>query len=84
MDAQEIQSLSQSIALHPILAIGGLMVLISIGRKIDLNYKEANKNAEWLKQMTAEQSISRQDAVANDPSSSLEIDSHDLNTSINT
>ena len=40
MNADEIQVLSQSIAFHPLVAIGGLMVLISIARKMDLTYKE--------------------------------------------
>ena len=40
MNAYEIQQFSQSIAWHPLVAIGGLMILISIARKMDLNYKE--------------------------------------------
>ena len=50
MNAEEIQAFSQSIAFHPIVAIGGLMVLISIARKMDLNYKEAKKDIKRVMQ----------------------------------
>ncbi len=43
MNAEEIQSFSQTIAFHPIAAIGGLSILIAIARKKDLDYKEIKK-----------------------------------------
>ena len=40
MNAHQISQFSQSIAWHPQVAIGGLMVLISIARWIDIKHKE--------------------------------------------
>ena len=42
MNAEEIQLFTQGIAFHQVFAIGGLGVLISLARKIDLEYKEKN------------------------------------------
>ena len=64
MNADELQAFSQSIALHPVVAIGGLMVLISIARKIDLNHKEAEMNA---KNALANDSLLFRDNVGSEP-----------------
>ncbi len=45
MNAEEIQLLSQSIAFHPVVAVGGTMALIWIARSKDINYKrKSNSN----------------------------------------
>ena len=69
MNAEEIQAFSQSIAFHPIVAIGGLMVLISIARKMDLNYKEAKKDIKRVMQAKTKQVVLIQDKAVNDSSS---------------
>ena len=46
MNADEISQFSESIALHPVVAIGGLMILVSIARRMDLKYKEDLKVVE--------------------------------------
>ena len=69
MNAEEIQAFSQSIAFHPIVAIGGLMVLISIARKMDLNYKEAKKDIKRVMQVKTKQVVLIQDKAVNDSSS---------------
>ena len=43
MNAEEIQLFSQSIAFHPIVAVFGLSILISIARRNDLEYKVAQQ-----------------------------------------
>lgn len=84
MNAEEIQAFSQSIAFHPLIAIGGLMILISIARKMDLNYKEEKKVAGLLLQSPQETNILKKDKYANSESYSLDIASNDLTTSMNT
>ena len=83
MNAEEIQAFSQSIAFHPIVAIGGLMVLISIARKMDLNYKEAKKISSGLQAKT-KQVVLIQDKAVNDSLSSFQVGSNNLKTSTNT
>ena len=46
MNADEIFQFSESIVWHPVVAIGGLMILVSIARRIDLKYKEDLKVVE--------------------------------------
>jgi len=46
MNADEISQFSESIAWHPVVAIGGLMILVSIARRMDLKYKEDLKVVE--------------------------------------
>ena len=77
MNAEEIQAFSQSIAFHPIVAIGGLMVLISIARKIDLNHQATKKFTERVEQATT-----RQDDAVNSPSLLKESDLNALNNSV--
>ena len=84
MNAEEIQAFSQSIAFHPIVAIGGLMVLISIARKMDLNYKEAKKDIKRVMQAKTKQVVLIQDKAVNDSLSSFQVDSNNLKTSTNT
>ncbi len=84
MNAEEIQAFSQSIAFHPIVAIGGLMVLISIARKMDLNYKEAKKDIKRVMQSKTKQVVLIQDKAVNDSLSSFQVDSNNLKTSPNT
>ena len=84
MNAEEIQAFSQSIAFHPIVAIGGLMVLISIARKMDLNYKEAKKDIKRVMQAKTKQVVLIQDKAVNDSLSSFQVDSNNLKTSPNT
>ena len=84
MNAEEIQAFSQSIAFHPIVAIGGLMVLISIARKMDLNYKEAKKDIKRVMQAKTKQVVLIQDKVVNDSLPSNQVDSNNLKTSTNT
>ena len=53
MNADEIFQFSESIAWHPVVAIGGLMILVSIARRMDLKYKEDLKLVETnLKEST--------------------------------
>ena len=53
MNADEISRFSESIAWHPVVAIGGLMILVSIARRMDLKYKEDLKLVETnLKEST--------------------------------
>ncbi len=82
MNAEEIQAFSQSIAFHPIVAIGGLMVLISIARKIDLNHKATKKFTKRVEQATTREVIVRQDDVVKSPSLLQESDLNDLNNSV--
>ena len=84
MNAEEIQAFSQSIAFHPIVAIGGLMVLISIARKMDLNYKEAKKDIKRVMQAKTKQVVLIQDKAVNDSLTSNQVDSNNLKTSTNT
>ena len=84
MNAEEIQAFSQSIAFHPIVAIGGLMVLISIARKMDLNYKEAKKDIKRVMQAKTKQVVLIQDKAVNDSLPSNQVDSNNLKTSTNT
>ena len=84
MNAEEIQAFSQSIAFHPIVAIGGLMVLISIARKMDLNYKEAKKDIKRVMQAKTKQVVLIQDKAVNDSLPSNQVDSNNLKTSPNT
>ena len=83
MNAEEIQAFSQSIAFHPIVAIGGLMVLISIARKMDLNYKEAKKDIKRVMQAKTKQVVLIQDKAVNDSLPSNQVDSNNLKTSTN-
>ena len=84
MNAEEIQAFSQSIAFHPIVAIGGLMVLISIARKMDLNYKEAKKDIKRVMQAKTKQVVLIQDKAVNDSLPSFQVNSNNLKTSPNT
>ena len=84
MNAEEIQAFSQSIAFHPIVGIGGLMVLISIARKMDLNYKEAKKDIKRVMQAKTKQVVLIQDKAVNDSLPSNQVDSNNLKTSTNT
>ena len=53
MNADEIFQFSESIVWHPVVAIGGLMILVSIARRMDLKYKEDLKLVETnLKEST--------------------------------
>jgi len=84
MKAVEIQAFSQSIAFHPVMAIGGLMVLISIARDMDLNYKEVKNNTAPTKQtITERKTIPIQDQIVNDSSLSFKTDADNSNTSTN-
>ncbi len=50
MNAEEIQIYSQSIAFHPLVAIGSLMILIFIARRNDIKHKISIKRNQELEQ----------------------------------
>ncbi len=53
MNADEIFQFSESIVWHPVVAIGGLMILVFIARRMDIKYKEDLKLVETnLKEYT--------------------------------
>ena len=54
MSAEEIQFISKSIALHPIFAVGGLLVLISIARRINIKHKEELETSKRLIKTSSE------------------------------
>ncbi len=75
MNANEVQALSQSISFHQVVAIGGLAVLLSIARKMDLNHQKQKANNETTNPVRMiENSIEIQGVKENDPSFALDTD----------